>query len=132
VQVPPVLPGRIQELRLPGLDRGYKWTAHERWMETLGREQFWELLDRNNYAGIAQRSVSIAARTNLLFSFEGLGAWQPTRSFRCSCRDRLTQHSGGTAIAVATRCGISAASCGLTRASVTPVLPCSVRPSYLG
>jgi hypothetical protein len=51
-------------------ERDYKWTAHERWMEHLGRDAFRAMLEREEFAAIAQRAVSIESRTNLLFSFE--------------------------------------------------------------
>jgi len=51
-------------------ERDYKWAAHERWMEHLDRDAFRAKLDREEYADIAQRAVSIESRTNLLFSFE--------------------------------------------------------------
>src|SRR3954467_5883219 len=51
-------------------ERGYKWEAHERWQELLGRDEHRALLDRGDYAEIARRAVTIESRTNLLFSFE--------------------------------------------------------------
>lgn len=51
-------------------ERGYKWEAHERWRELLGREVHRELIADGKYAEIARRAVAIESRTNLLFSFE--------------------------------------------------------------
>jgi hypothetical protein len=51
-------------------ERDYKWQAHLRWNETLGREQFTELLTARQYEEIAGRAVRIESKTNLLFSFE--------------------------------------------------------------
>src|SRR3982750_2862506 len=51
-------------------ERGYKWEAHERWEELLGREEHRALLVREDYAEVARRAVTIESRTNLLFSFE--------------------------------------------------------------
>jgi hypothetical protein len=62
------------------LERGYKWTAHERWVEALGQEQFRELLDTKDFAGIAQRAVAIESRTNLLFSFEKMALRDAVKS----------------------------------------------------
>lgn len=51
-------------------ERGYKWEAHERWRELLGREVHRELIADGKYAEVARRAVTIESRTNLLFSFE--------------------------------------------------------------
>jgi hypothetical protein len=51
-------------------ERGYKWEAHERWEDILGREEHRALLSREDYAEVARRAVTIESRTNLLFSFE--------------------------------------------------------------
>jgi hypothetical protein len=51
-------------------ERGYKWAAHERWNEALGRATFRSLLRDREFAEIAARAVKIESRTNLLFSFE--------------------------------------------------------------
>ena len=51
-------------------ERGYKWTAHERWTETLDQATFRKLLKAGKHREIAAQAVAIEARTNLLFSFE--------------------------------------------------------------
>jgi hypothetical protein len=51
-------------------ERGYKWTAHERWNELLNPTDFAELLKHRAYREVAARAVKIESRTNLLFSFE--------------------------------------------------------------
>jgi hypothetical protein len=51
-------------------ERGYKWEAHERWEELLGRDEHRELIAREDYAEVARRAVTTESRTNLLFSFE--------------------------------------------------------------
>lgn len=51
-------------------ERGYKWEAHERWMETLDRETHRGLIADGEYSEVARRAVTIESRTNLLFSFE--------------------------------------------------------------
>ena len=51
-------------------ERGYKWAAHERWIETLGQASFRKLLRAGKHREIAAQAVAIEARTNLLFSFE--------------------------------------------------------------
>jgi hypothetical protein len=51
-------------------ERNYKWEAHERWEESLGRESLRKALNAERFADIAARAVQIESRTNLLFSFE--------------------------------------------------------------
>jgi hypothetical protein len=51
-------------------ERGYKWTAHERWTETLNRANFCKLLKAGRHREIAAQAIAIEARTNLVFSFE--------------------------------------------------------------
>ncbi len=51
-------------------ERGYKWSAHERWEESLGRATFRGLLAKREFEEIARRAVGLESRTNLLFSFE--------------------------------------------------------------
>jgi hypothetical protein len=51
-------------------ERGYKWAAHQRWNETLGKASFRKLLNDGEHREIAAYAVAIEARTNLLFSFE--------------------------------------------------------------
>src|SRR3981189_996044 len=51
-------------------ERGYKWTAHERWTETLDQATLRKLLKAGKHREIAAQAVAIEARTNLLFSFE--------------------------------------------------------------
>lgn len=53
-----------------GLERGYKWAAHERWREALSPGAFRILLRQGRHAEIARHAVQIESRTNLLFSFE--------------------------------------------------------------
>ena len=51
-------------------ERGYKWEAHERWQEILGRDTHRTLIATGEFAEVSRRAVTIEARTNLLFSFE--------------------------------------------------------------
>ncbi len=51
-------------------ERGYKWDAHSRWEETLGRGTHRALIGEGDYVEVARRAVGIESRTNLLFSFE--------------------------------------------------------------
>jgi hypothetical protein len=51
-------------------ERGYKWEAHERWVEILDRETHRRLMRDGDHSEVARRAVTIESRTNLLFSFE--------------------------------------------------------------
>lgn len=61
-------------------ERGYKWTAHERWEEVLGRARFRALLRDGAFEEIAAHAVRIESRTNLLFSFEKMALRDAVRS----------------------------------------------------
>jgi hypothetical protein len=66
-------------------ERGYKWAAHQRWNETLGKSSFRKLLKDGKHREIAAQAVTIEARTNLLFSFEKMAlrdAVRPAASAR--------------------------------------------------
>ena len=63
-------PKGFQDPKYIDWERGYKWEAHERWRELLGREVHRELIADGEYAEVARRAVTIESRTNLLFSFE--------------------------------------------------------------
>jgi hypothetical protein len=81
-------------------ERGYKWTAHERWIEQLRCDSYRRMLDDGRFAEIAQRAVSIESRTNLLFSFEKMALRDAVKSpagaqaFAAGLYDFL--HGGGT------------------------------------
>jgi hypothetical protein len=63
-------PGGFVDLEYLGLERDYKWKAHENWQSGLDKGQFESLLRAQNFAEIAGRAIAVEARTNLLFSFE--------------------------------------------------------------
>jgi hypothetical protein len=69
-------------------ERGYKWTAHARWTESLAPVTFGQLLTAEKYREIAAQAISIEGRTNLLFSFE-----------KMALRDALKPLSGARAFA---------------------------------
>lgn len=69
-------------------ERGYKWTAHEQWLEHLGKTEFRRLLAAENFSEVAARAVRIESRTNLLFSFE-----------KMALRDALKSEAGAMAFA---------------------------------
>src|SRR3569833_4127471 len=80
-------PGAFNDAEYLSLERGYKWAAHERWVEALGKHQFRKLLDAGDFGAIAHRAVSIESRTNLLFSFE-----------KMALRDAVKSPTGGKAL----------------------------------
>jgi hypothetical protein len=61
-------------------ERGYKWTAHERWAAVLAEAEFKTLLKRGASEEIAAHAVRIESRTNLLFSFEKMALRDATKS----------------------------------------------------
>ncbi|HEX6629175.1 MAG TPA: hypothetical protein VF105_14595 [Gemmatimonadaceae bacterium] len=73
-------PKGFQDAKYIDWERGYKWEAHERWRELLGREVHRELNADAKYAEVARRAVSIESRTNLLFSFEKMALRDAVKS----------------------------------------------------
>jgi hypothetical protein len=61
-------------------ERGYKWTAHERWNAVLAAPEFRRLLQAEAAQEIAAHAVRIESRTNLLFSFEKMALRDATKS----------------------------------------------------
>jgi hypothetical protein len=63
-------------------ERGYKWEAHERWEEALGREEFRRLLRRGEFAEVAARAVRVEQRTrhSMIFSFEKMALRDAVKS----------------------------------------------------
>jgi hypothetical protein len=82
-------------------ERTYKWNAHVRWREQLGRAELERLIADGEHAEVAQRAVRIESGTNLLFSFEKMAlrdAVRPAggaRAFAEGVFDLL--HGDGTA-----------------------------------
>lgn len=69
-QVSAIFPGGFRDETYLDWERGYKWTAHEEWNQTLDPTAYRALLRAGEFAEIAARAVRIESRTNLLFSFE--------------------------------------------------------------
>jgi hypothetical protein len=69
-------------------ERGYKWTAHQLWNQTLNAPAFRSKLRQGKYLEIAAEAVRIESRTNLLFSFE-----------KMAIRDALKSEKGARAFA---------------------------------
>jgi hypothetical protein len=81
-------PGGFRDSDYIELERSYKWTAHERWMEKLAPAPFRRLLAQAAFEEIAQHAVRIESRTNLLFSFE-----------KMALRDAVREPSGARGFA---------------------------------
>jgi hypothetical protein len=75
-------PGGFQDETYLDWERNYKWEAHERWSQALGRNAYRSLLDAQKFGEIASRAVSIESRTNLLFSFEKMALRDAVKSPR--------------------------------------------------
>ena len=71
-----------------GWERGYKWQAHQRWVELFDRGEYRALLRGRKFADIALNAVRIESRTNLLFSFE-----------KIALRDAVKSRSGAQSFA---------------------------------
>ena len=52
-------PGGFDDETYLDWERNYKWAAHERWDQLLGRQQLRSLLDDGEYVEIARRATSI-------------------------------------------------------------------------
>ena len=61
-------------------ERDYKWAAHERWEQQLGRTEFRSLISSGDHDEVARRAVTIESRTNLLFSFEKMAIRDAVKS----------------------------------------------------
>jgi hypothetical protein len=83
-----IFPGGFRDETYIDWERGYKWSAHERWSTELGQDELRSLLRAEKYSEIARRAVTIESRTNLLFSFE-----------KMAIRDAVKPVAGGRAFA---------------------------------
>src|SRR3712207_9505963 len=65
-------PGGFTDETYLDWERDYKWEAHGRWEEALGRAEFRRLLRAGEFAEVASRAVRVEQRTrhSMLFSFE--------------------------------------------------------------
>lgn len=73
-------PGGFRDETYLAWERGYKWTAHQRWEELLNRDRFRSLLKQGLSGEIADTAVRIESRTNLLFSFEKMALRDAVKS----------------------------------------------------
>ena len=61
-------------------ERGYKWRAHERWNELLGKTEFQRLVRGEEFVEIGSRAMKSLSGTNLLFSFESMALRDAVRT----------------------------------------------------
>ena len=73
-------PGGFHDETYIDWERGYKWEAHERWLERLDPAGFKTLLERERFSEVAEHVVRVESRTNLLFSFEKMALRDAVRS----------------------------------------------------
>jgi hypothetical protein len=83
-------PGGFKDETYLDWERDYKWEAHERWEEALGRAEFRRLLRAGEFAEAAARAVRVEQRTrhSMIFSFE-----------KMALRDAVKSESGARAFA---------------------------------
>ncbi|HEX8501521.1 MAG TPA: hypothetical protein VF659_13135 [Pyrinomonadaceae bacterium] len=75
-------PGGFEDETYLDWERDYKWEAHERWEEALGRAEFRRLLRAGEFAEIAARAVRVEQRTrhSMIFSFEKMALRDAVKS----------------------------------------------------
>jgi hypothetical protein len=73
-------PGGFEDETYLEWERNYKWSAHQRWEELLGRERVRALLNSGDHMTVARLATTIESRTNLLFSFEKMALRDAVRS----------------------------------------------------
>jgi hypothetical protein len=75
-------PGGFRDEAYIEWERGYKWEAHERWEEALGREEFRRLVRAGGFAEVAARAVRVEQRTrySMIFSFEKMALRDAVKS----------------------------------------------------
>ena len=81
-------PGGFEDETYLEWERNYKWSAHKRWEELLGRERLRTLLKSGEHTTVARLATRIESRTNLLFSFE-----------KMALRDAVKSDAGASAFA---------------------------------
>ena len=73
-------PGGFADETYVEWERGYKFEAHERWIQKLDQTAYRALLDRGGFAEVTEHAVRVESRTNLLFSFEKMALRDAVRS----------------------------------------------------
>jgi hypothetical protein len=75
-------PGGFRDETYLDWERDYKWEAHGRWEEALGRAEFRRLLRAGEFAEAAARAVRVEQRTrhSMIFSFEKMALRDAVKS----------------------------------------------------
>ena len=75
-------PGGFRDETYLAWERDYKWEAHGRWEEALGRAEFRRLLRAGGFSEAAARAVRVEQRTrhSMLFSFEKMALRDAVKS----------------------------------------------------
>ena len=75
-------PGGFADETYLDWERDYKWEAHERWEEALGRAEFRRLVRAGEFSEIAARAVRVEQRTrhSMIFSFEKMALRDAVKS----------------------------------------------------
>jgi hypothetical protein len=75
-------PGGFADAKYLDWERDYKWEAHERWEEALGRDEFRRLLRAGEFSEAAARAVRVEQRTrhSMIFSFEKMALRDAVKS----------------------------------------------------
>ena len=83
-------PGGFRDETYIAWEREYKWETHERWEETLSREEFRRLLDERQFSEVARRAARVEQRSrhSMIFSFE-----------KMALRDAIKSDEGSRAFA---------------------------------
>ncbi len=75
-------PGGFKDETYLDWERDYKWEAHGRWEEALGRDEFRRLVRAGEFAEVAARAVRVEQRTrhSMIFSFEKMALRDAVKS----------------------------------------------------
>lgn len=75
-------PGGFRDETYVAWEREYKWETHDRWEQSLPREEFRRLLRKREFSEIAARAVRVeqSARYSMLFSFEKMALRDAVKS----------------------------------------------------
>lgn len=75
-------PGGFRDETYLDWERDYKWESHERWEESLGRDEFRRLLGAGEFAEVAARAVRVEQRSrhSMIFSFEKMALRDAVKS----------------------------------------------------
>jgi hypothetical protein len=75
-------PGGFRDETYVAWEREYKWETHERWEESLSREEFRRLLRAREFSEVAARAARVEQRSRyqMIFSFEKMALRDAVKS----------------------------------------------------